>query len=347
MIEIDDYNESKNEARSKIMKKMTKDVKETLDKILSPKSINTNIFFTSFKHPNKTFVTYNTIDTVKQLETTILLGKKKSNYRNIVSLVSTMKKVLIVIVNKVIQRETFRIDNKIKDLEYERRAIYKKKNDTKKQCEETSQIIKKSIDQIENIKKEKDLNTHERYNNYLKQYKGIINGSEREIYNSVIRMELNGYDLQKLNKKLNEIKQIKNLDLEENESIWKKYFQDDELNEKKHNLENDKYDKKILFKFIESILSKIEEECCKNELNNVNKEKLKLIRKKENIVNNSEIIKSIKNKVDNIDNFLLEDIEKRVAKWEPRKNNKNDNFFSFLELYSLLDEHNLVKNKTI
>ncbi|NPD46905.1 dynamin family protein [Lentimicrobium sp. S6] len=345
LIDIDDYNESKKEVLSKIMEKMTKDVKEMLDKILSSNSINTNILFTSFKKPNKTFVTYNTIDTIKQLEENILLDKKKSNYRNIFSLISTMKKVLLNIKDKVLQREGTKINDKIEDLKKSFIGIHAKKSILNKQYEQTLDIIKESICQIENIKKEKKLNTHKLYNNYIKLLEEKVDTSTTKIYNSVRRMEY--VNLQSFFKKLDHVGRIKDLSLREKENLLKYFIYDGELNEKKKGLLTYIHNKSSEFNDLKNSLRKIVEECCNDELNNMSKEISKLNHKKENIANNSKIILSIKSKVDNIDHLLLEDIEKRVALWDPRKNKKNDSFVSFLKLYSLIDDHKLIKNKTV
>ncbi|MCP4970575.1 MAG: hypothetical protein GY932_08280 [Arcobacter sp.] len=43
--------------------------------------------------------------------------------------------------------------------------------------------------------------------------------------------------------------------------------------------------------------------------------------------------------------YLLEDIENRVVQWNPQKSNENGALLSFLNLYSLLEEHTMIKKE--
>lgn len=344
MMEYEDDNNSKDEVFRR-KQELTNSLKERLIDILEIKNVNPNITFTSFKKPEKVFVNSDTYQEIRSIEEFLIMNKKESNYKNITSLILTMKVIVEKIIQDVILKKKKEIDDKLVKLERYKESLDKEKEILNIQIIETVEIINKAKENIKNIKKEKNLNKHARYNKYVEIFKTEVIDSCKRICNSVRRMDL---DLQKFNNKLKQINSIKDLSLKGNENVWKKYINDAELNTKKKELENYVKIKIEKFSSLTDILEKLAKKSTGVEESiNIEKSKHNLKCEKENIAQKLYVISNIKEKISNIDKYLLEDIENRVNQWVPQKSNENSTLLSFLKLYSLLEEHRMIIDKGI
>lgn len=345
LMDYDDDNRSKAEV-IKRMTELTNALKETLDRILEREIDNPSIIFTSLKKPKKKFGDNNTITSIEKLEDQLLKEKKDTSYNNISALIVSMKPILKKLKKHVITEEQEKIDNKIRNLNIEKKRINTEYTINQNKKREALKIINSSIEEIKNIKKEKNLNTHERYNTYIKHLNNTINKSANKIKNALDRIDT-ADKCKIVNIKLNSFKFIKNLSLKEKESGWKKYIHDSELDKKKEDLNTYIPIKIGELKGLEVAI----DECIDNlQLDTVvifeNKISA-LYEDKKNIEKKSQIINDIKSKLNNINSLLLDDLDIKISEWNPVQDSENSSLLSFLELYALLEEHELVMNKII
>lgn len=343
LMDYDDDNNSKNEV-IKRMAELTIDLTETLRRVLDQKIESPSIFFTSLKKPKKKFGNNNTIVNIENLEAKLILDKKDTSYNNINSLISAMKPVLEILKKHVVEEEKQNLDKKISDLNYQKKEVEKESEISRKKKEELFEVIDKCAKEINNIKKDKNLNTHERYNKYIEDFKKTINKFTDKINNALSRIDNLDKD-KTVKSKLSSFKFIEDFSLKGKENFWKKQFYDSELDEKKEIL------KAYIPRKIEELVS------IKNEiyfcLNNLHLSKISKILNKQskleedekNIEKNSQFINAINAKISNINSLLLEDLEIKISEWSPNQKNENSSLFNFLQLYSLLDEHELIMNK--
>jgi hypothetical protein len=339
LMDYDDDNNSKTEVIKRIAE-LTSALTETLRSVLDQEIDSPSIIFASLKKPKKKFGNNNTITNIENLEEQLLQDKKDTSYNNISSLITSMKPILEKLKKHVVEEEKQKLDKKIFDLNYQKKEAEKEYEISQKKKEGVFEVIDSSIKEIEDIKKEKNLSTHERYNTYVNKFRFSVNNAIRKIGNAIKRIDnINKY------KEVKFTMHIKDLSLKKKESIWNKYFNDSELDKKKEELktyipvkiEELIFFKKELNKFINNSHSIASNEI----LNKISK----LEEKRKNIEKNSEIINAIKSKVSNLNSLLLEDLEVKISEWSPNQKNENSSLFSFLQLYSLLDEHEFVMNK--
>lgn len=144
---------------------------------------------------------------------------------------------------------------------------------------------------------------------------------------------------------MHHFKKFRKYTFKEEESIWKKYVADAELEEKNINLK--RYVQKKLDSF-DSLSSLLEENInteCKIELEKYDK---KIHIKSDQLTYYDKRLKFIvetEEKINELDAHLLKDIELRVSQWKPDETGEKLN--NFLFLYSLLQEHNIIEKKII
>jgi len=328
---------------------LSKSIKTTLQNILTISNLNFNIYFTSFKKPEKKFLDENTIDIINKIDKKFISEKKKINYDNINSLISSMKKVLTKIKNGIISKKEEKIDKDIQRHLNKKRELLIEQTIAQKIKKETIDTIDKVIINIKSIKKESNLNTHDRYNKYVDNFKTEIEKSCTTIKNSFKRIP--EISIKQFDKKILQIKKLDGISLKEKETIWKKYFNDNELDKMKDILSKLVSNKIDTIDSLKIIINKELDLYNTDEVKKERKTILNLEKQKIEIQQNSKIITNIRNKIDHINKYLLEDIEKKVAKWNPHNNNNNNNnnnnIWNFLSLYALLEEHEMIKHQII
>lgn len=306
---------------------------------ISKKEKSGIIYFTSFKKPKKYFAKRNTIQVIKELEDSLIFIEKESRHKNIHSLITVLATTLNRIKENVIESKLKSIRGEINDLDIRRKEKIKLRNDSLGIGEDTLRVINKAKNSIINIKKEDKLNTRAKFYSYLGTFETQIRRSCQEIDNSVSRIEnlkLNNYKQYML-----QLKRVKRFTFNEEESIWKKYVVDSELKQRKSNLERYVKEKLESFDALYSIL----QDNINMELDIEVKEFHKRIQTKKAQLRYCDkqlkFISETEDKIIALDTQLLADIEKRVSKWKPGKT--DENFSSFLDLYSLLQEHDIVE----
>lgn len=331
-------------SNAKRMEELGLKIKTTLDKTVKIKSEKPSIIFTSFKNPSSYKRYYSTISNIKKLEEHLLLQKKNTSYNNVSSLIAYMKPILEKLKKYVVEEGKQKSDKMISDLNYQKKRIEKEYKIIQDKKADTFKVINKCMVEIKSVKKDKNLNTHERYNTYIKSLKEVINNSVRKIENSLVRINQVS-ECDKVYDHLNYFKYLKDLSLKEKESWWKKYIDDSELDEKKKILENYISIKISELKSLEELLEKCLENYHLDSINEISEKISRLEESKKNIEKNSQIVNRIKFKVNNINSLLLKDLEVKISEWNPCPKNENSSLCSFLQLYSLLEEHELVMNK--
>ncbi|MCP4970574.1 MAG: hypothetical protein GY932_08275 [Arcobacter sp.] len=251
MMGYDEDNNSQNEVL-KTVQELKCLLTTTLNNILEAKNINPKMNFTSFKYPRKKFYDLNTEEVIKSIEESLLLEKKESNYKNITSLILTMKVVLVKIKENVILNKRNVIETQLKAQENEKGNLLNEMEKLDKKRLETLDMIKKAKKNIKDIKKGKRLNNRDKCNEYVEEFRTEVRNSCKKIKNSVTRMEDLGST--KFDKKLNQIERIKTLSLKEEKvyrkKLWNKVrdkFPGSELKKKKEEVE--KYVSKKLYEF--------------------------------------------------------------------------------------------------
>lgn len=337
----DDDNNSKVEV-IKRMSELTTLLNDTLVKIQEQELNNISLNFTSFKKPNKRFGFKNTISIIENLEEQLILEKKDTNYNNINFLTTSMKSILKKLEGFIVTDEQKNIEKtinekfKIKEIEKKHQIIQNLKKDI-------FVSIDISIEKIKSIKKEDNLNTRKKYNTYFINFKKEVEESASKIENALDRIDNFG-KFEKVSIQLIVIKFINDFSIKEEEGFWKKYFADSELYSKKKILMDYVLIKIDQLNELKEITVKLIEEMKVSEISKVMVNIFGLESIKKNIERNHQIINSIKYKLTKVNNLLLDDLETKISEWNPPQQN-NNNLLSFLQLYSLLEEHKLVITK--
>jgi hypothetical protein len=346
LIEVED-----NERHVNLKEELTTTLNNELGKIIFDKKKHVEIFFTSFKKPNKRFGDSTSYDELKKLEEKILLERKITSFNNIDRFVAALVDVLKIIKEKFITSKKEIISKKIQENEFESKILQKNKDVYIALIPDIKDLSSRLKNEIIAIKKEDNLSNHERYNNYLKLFKkSIIQSTDR--FNHLIRAKLNKIVNNELQNKIEKLIFLKDFTLKNKESLGRRFVYDGELYEQRELLNSYVNEKIALIIDIETLLINL----IGLHVESISK-RIHFLR--ENIQNQKsnkihinydlEIINAILYKIININTLLREDIEINIEKWNPIyiTNNvtESDVLFNFLELNSLLDEHNTISNR--
>ena len=341
LMEYDD-DENRKEEVLKRKQELTDKLNRELYNIFK-KQESGKIYFTSFKKPNQKFANKNTYQIIEELEDSLIFIEKESRHKNIHSLITVLSKSLNKIKENVFDKNLNSIGEEINTLELEKKKILKLKRDSLVISGDTQRYISKAQNSIIRIKKEDNLNTRERFYTYLKNFEIQLGNSCREIDNSISRIDT--LKLHNYYSYMHHFKKFRKYTFKEEESIWKKFVADAELEEKNINLK--RYVQKKLDSF-DSLSSLLEENInteCKIELEKYDK---KIHIKSEQLTYYDKRLKFIvetEEKINELDAHLLKDIELRVSHWKPDET--GENLENFLFLYSMLQEHNIIEKKII
>lgn len=336
---------------------MAEELRETFKKevnnILEHVEMPLDLIFTSFKKPNKKFGNQTTIDVIKSLENDILMSRKHITFNNIETYVKTLNSILVKLkINieekkkGILKKDLIKAVNNIKRSSQGKLAIEKDISST------VPHIIHSAIKEIENIKKEKNLNTHKRYNNYIATFIRTINSTYSKIIN-ITRARLPNHSIQ-LTAELEDYKRIKHLSLNQKEGFFEKYLYDEELDDKKKYLTQYVKSKTQKLKQIELELIKEFTEFQKKHLDHLNSHQgiaTDLTQKISNLDYLIDLLDMVIHKINKLNDLLLEEVEADVSNWkainiEEGIDKKIENF---LQLHYLLDEHEILiqRNKKI
>lgn len=337
-----------NENHNNIKVELVNTLNKALEGVLEETSLN-NIRFTSFKKPNKKFGSTNTIDEIKELDLKFQLEKKEVKLDNIESFAFALNRVLEALKDKIISEKIGKISIKIKNLE-NRKSILTKEittiNSKIKYPQEARERLKREIMEIE---KKDNLNTHAKYNQYLKNLQDSINKIGNQ-FGDMIRANFSGIPLVIVNAQFKNFKEIPEFSLKGKETTWKKYINDDELDGNKASLlkfVNEKI--AAIDLLVNTLISNIN-----TYVNSVNSEIKKIndqIALSQKDSNNAKYelksIDEILEKIKTIKDLLIVDIESQIAEWSPKHTNETTASVleNFLQLNSLLDEHNVIAER--
>lgn len=341
LMEYDDDYKTKEEV-SKRKQELSDTLNQELNKILKKKG-EARIHFTSFKKPKKKFPTIDTCQVLENIEDSQSQIKKESTHKNIHSLILVLSKVLESIKKNVIEKNSKNIEKKIGTLEFKKKEVYKLRAIAFNINGDTSRIIKKNKKDILELAKNEKPNTQKRFNKYVSGLNREIKGSCQQAKNSVLRVEQ--LKLRAFWNKLHQIGRLKRFAFEKEENFWKKYVSDSELKENKIKLKKYVQHKLESFDSLSSILNEDISKECNEKLKKLDNEILEVKDKKKYHDDQLIIISESEKKINNLDTHLLEDIEQRVSHWKPE--NTHDKIENFLNLYSLLQEHNIIEQKII
>lgn len=310
------------------------------------------LIFTSLKEKslNKKFGDHTTIEAFKNLEYKFLMDSKLVTFNNIEDFINTLDSVFVKLKNsiKVEKQKSLQEDVKKAIDEVERLT------DLTNLIERDIKIVVPNtingyIQEIKSIRKKKNLNTHDKYNEYLVPLtKSIINTHRKLIDLTKAKLSANSL---KLNLKLQEYKKIDDFKLKQGEGFIKKYFKDEELDSKKEKLSQYGLSKIQTLKQIEiqiiEDLYKTKNNYAKD-LENEYNTSMGLIQKQEYF---DMIVNLINNVIDKLDKdyyLLLKEVEEDISNWGPANSEGNsiDILNSFLHLNYLLDEHHILKQRT-
>lgn len=334
LIDLEDYGGIK---FSVILEEMAKKVMGVVCKEVST-------LFISLKHIKK-HRGITSFMCLKNLEKDLLQKQKNTDYGNIGMLAWSLEGLLSKLStnkgeNIFIDKDIKRYSDEIKELRLDCQKTAFHKSDA-------IDKIQHGLTAIKEIPKEKNLNTHERFEKYRSVFDRMVSKYGREISNLLHRN--NCFKSPDLENELLIFKGQIDLSLKEKEHIFKQYFRDKELADKKDKL----------FSYIEmkkNILEKLKKTIEKDSYNYVNdKEKdiSELNQKVDSLKKDKREFQSylckvgeLKTSVQNIKSLLLDDLESDIAIWEPLLEDDQSKLDSFFKLYSLLGEHTYLEKKT-
>lgn len=308
--------------------------------------LDTPILFSSMKKWKKKYGDFNTIEQFEQLEEQLLMKQYDTTYKNIDSLMKALKNILSKHIEEILTLQNKENDERINQHNDSIKSLDSNLEKSNGHLNDTKHTIQREIDKIDKIKKQDKLNTHEKYNKFIDELKAVVVKSVSTISQAFNRIDY--LDLPDAKAKLLAYNEFDDLSLKKKENLFKRYFHDKELDKKK--IEIDEYvhvKKKNLTKLNESIVLLFEEY---HKLIIKQKEEgidsiLMIEEKKRDVGKNSEKINQLKYKVNTINRLLLNNLETHISSWKPKSNNEHSTLQSFLQLYSLLEEHTVVTNK--
>lgn len=330
--------EGKIERKQELIKELNKGLNKFLNEDLKRK-----IYFTSFKNPNVKFPNLNTHDIINIIEDSKIKIEKESHHKNIHSLIGVLSKILESIKTNVILKNLEIVEGEIEAIEIKKKRALKLENVSVNICGQSKREIINAKNDIFNFTKDKKLNTHQLFKDYVGKFNARIGGYCQKINNSVIRIE--EFKLVNFWKKLQQIKEVKKFTFKEKETFWKKYVVDSELDQKKIELEKHVQDK---LKSLDSLISILNADIAGESERKLKEYDYKIHKKDEKRKYYNEqlvIIAESEEKINDLDAHLLKDIEQRVSKWKPE--NSHEKLENFLSLYSLLQEHNIIEQNSI
>ncbi|WP_417558333.1 hypothetical protein [Mesoflavibacter zeaxanthinifaciens] len=313
-----------------------------LSKFSEVKKEELKVYFTSFKFPKENFAEVNTHQIFEKIEDSKLYVEKESHYKNIHSLISHLSRVLNILKGVIVDKLDA-VEKTFSDLQFQYKELIKLRKIYYGISDETLVEITKSQILIRAVNQEKKLNTRKRFHTYLRKVNSEIDTSCRRIDNSAKRIE--NLEIKSFLKHLNKIRVVEKKFIEEKESIIKKYFFDSELKEKKKELEKYVKEKIESFDTLIPILNDLIDKEVQIKLDQYSLKVQSLRKQMDNYDNQLDSVSASEETIKNLDKCLLKDIEVSVSQWIPDYN--NDKFDSFLSLYSLIQEHNFVKQKII
>jgi hypothetical protein len=332
---------------------MAKELRSTflngVQNIFKLDEIPQDIILTSFKLPNRKFANQTTIDVIKSLENKFLLDDKHVTFNNVEAFVDTLNSVLVKLKINIEGEKTETLKKNITKATYEVKRLSKEEKLIKKDIKTVVPgIIQGYIAEIENIKKDKNLNTHDKYNSYLGAFtKTIKNTHSKLIYLARAKLSTNSI---KLNLKLEDYKKIDDFSLKHSEGFIKKYLHDKELDSKKQKLLQYANSKIQTIKQIEKQIIEELYQSQNKHSKNIEKEHnsaIYLLQRQKDLDKVISLIVKVIDKLENHNYLLLEEVEEKIYSWGPKNadGSSKDVLDSFLNLNYLLDEHIILKQR--
>lgn len=300
-----------------------------------------SIHFTSFKNPNKKFPYDNTHQVLINIENRNHKIGKEYQHKNISTLTSILSGILKKVDTSGIKYNLKIITEKLSTLERRKKEILLLSDQNVSYSSDTANIIKKSIIDINNNRKSAKLNTHKKFSEGVNKFNRQFDRACEKVNNSTNRME--ELKLSKFRRKLAKVERIEKFDFKSKESIWNKYVKDNELKKQKQRL-NTYINSKL--NSINDLMNLLEDEVfeeCESLLVETGDKIHQIKERREYLKIQSKIIKDCEGKIKELDTSLLRDVEDRVYHWNPK--DYKDNFESFLDLYTLIQEHNFLVKK--
>jgi len=322
-------------------------------------SVNNNIIFTSFKHVNKELGKNTTKDEMKSLEKILESKYIAMGFENIESLSNVLSKILKEISRNILDKKKKCINNEVNEFVNKKKVTNEESNEIKKLKDEVDLCIIKLREVIDNKENCKKIKSRKDFNKRVKSLKGELNTINDRFIHIKRAYKTKFYFSKKFNLLTENIKRLviyelekdkRNFFIRKGKQILPWISSDKELVKKKNELLKIIEEKRNNIVSIEDAFNKdLESHKSKtsNEIMSLNEE----IKSKENELEKIEKeIKrnlSLEKNLENIYNMLQDYIENRISEWKmlEEKNEKYNILYNFLQLYSLLNEHNIIIKK--
>ncbi len=342
-----EQNENYSNIKEELINKLNKDLIDILE--ISEKKSSNDIIFTSFKKPNKKFGATTTLDEIKELERKFQIEKKEINLDNIESFSFTLNRVLKELKDKIVADKKEKLSVKIKNLEFQKSLLSKEVTTISSKIKYPHETRERSKREIEEIEKKDNLNNHTKYNLYLEELKKSIVKIGNQ-FDDMIRANFCHIFLVYVNIKIKTFKEIPDLSLKEDESLWKYLFKDNELKNKKVGLSEFVVEKIAgIDLIVDALINSIDTYIInKNiEINKINNQIVIFQKDHNNVENESKLIDEISKKINSIIYLLIEDVESQISEWSPvYTNDPTESILeNFLQLNYLIDEHDVLTTR--
>jgi len=308
-----------------------------------------DIIFTSFKWPNKKYGNQTTVEIIKSLENKFLMDSKQVIFNNIDAFIDALGSILIKLKINIEGEKQETLKKNIKKASFEVTRLSEKVELIRLDIETiVPNTIKEYITEIENIRKEDNLNTHGKFKCYLVAFtKIIISTHSKVIFLTRAKLSTNSI---KLKVKLEDYRKINDFSLKQGEGFIKKHFRDKELNLKKEKLAQYAIVKIQTLKQIENQILEELYHLQNKYSKNIKKERntvIGLLQKQKVLDRILNHIIEVINKLENHNYLLLEEAEEEINNWCPKNSDgsSKDILDSFLNLNYLIDERNILNQR--
>ena len=334
-----DYDGDKtSQAIAERMQEMQKKMKDVLGQ-LSKQQIEPRIYFTSFLYPKNSFSGKSTYEIITEIQLDQLSIEKESYYRNIHKLLTTISKI-VELKETLITSKCEELEKRITNLEFAKKKLDSKSKTDNDIVLHTDKLIEIAAKELQDYPNDfNTVNNRKKFAERLNSINVTIKRNLKIIQESNLRLEIE--DLPNYYEALQNI-EIKNEVLfRGTEQFFIKRIYDGELKEKKSELKL--YISNIVdnFKKISSPLREDVTIYSQQQSMHVNAQMIAQVAERERYIFTLKNLVNFRQKIANLDNVLLGDVEQKISEWKPQTSKQT--LESFLHLYALTQEHSNIQ----
>lgn len=319
-----------------------------LSKVVGKRDLEIKLIFTSCnrKKLNKP-IGIQTVENLRFLEDYFLYSRKDVNYNNISEFCKSLLYFITYFKDNHIGKEINLIKNKTQLLSGEVTRLDKSEENLDSSKNEVRKMSKILSDELRKLSECK-IRNREAYNKHVNDIKKILLKSQ-SYYSGFIKAKLSGEKHGILDNLIVTLITMPSFEFHTENSVFH-VFGDKELNKLKNSLINFCSIKLNQLNFVTSEVIDVVNQSIASKRNSKSRFKAEIKELESKYISYEDLIfklEELQNYAHDVFKILLKEIELNISSWSPSENYKDENNLleNFLELNSLLDEHELIQNR--